>query len=133
MRRVFYFAAPYNLRLEGLQHADEIERRSGWRCNSRWLTGEHDGQADRVCALDDLADVRDASAVVMFVPRQSTRGGVWVELGYALALGIPVLLACSITPNVFAAAPGVHRVDDLGVAAARLRSMMPPEADPCEG
>lgn len=69
---------------------------------SRWITGAHDegaGPADdetlRRFASEDLEDLRAADALVAWNPRwvhRSGRGGRHVELGYALAIGKPVIL-----------------------------------------
>ena len=96
MRPRFYFAAPYNERTLALDYAKAIEKDSGWECSSRWLTGEHDGVDPERCAVEDIDDLDMSSAVVVWLPRPSTRGGVWVEVGYALGFGMPVAIDSSM-------------------------------------
>ena len=124
-RPPFYFAAPYSRRVECATHAAEIESASGWRCTSRWLTGQHDGAKPQQCAADDLEDIWNARAMICYLPCQSTQGGLWVEFGYALALRIPVLLVAEIPPNVFASIgePRVRLVASLCEAAQALKDM----------
>jgi hypothetical protein len=44
----------------------------------------------RQCALDDLRGVRNAD-VLVFVHHEDTRGA-WLEMGFALAFGVPVVV-----------------------------------------
>lgn len=46
------------------------------------------------CALEDLHGVREADCVLLLTPERRDQGcGCWIEMGYALGHGIPVLLA----------------------------------------
>jgi hypothetical protein len=88
-----YIAAPYGqIEVAGFI-AEEIESH-GHQVISTWLklpaADDSDARA-RIC----LGDVAKAEIVVALEPptwRQLGRGGRHVELGFALALGIPVLL-----------------------------------------
>ena len=90
MDKTFYLAGSYAKRIEYQSIAADIERQSGWRCNARWLNGAHDSEPMQKCAEDDVEDVKNADALVL-VNGKSTRGGMWVELGMALAWEKPVV------------------------------------------
>lgn len=74
----------------------------GIAVTSRWIEGQHEITADADSdaqrarfALEDLQDVRAASWLVMYSPRdhfRTGRGGRHVEVGVALALRIPIIL-----------------------------------------
>lgn len=117
----FYLAGPYSARPRLARVAEIIEQTSGWQCTSRWLTGCHDEADPCAAAQDDMADVRAAQALVIDVHRPSTRGGMWVEFGLALGLGLPIV---ALRPHeyltVFAHLPGVRRVHTAAAAGRAL-------------
>lgn len=96
-----YLAASYSRRLEMVERAADLER-LGHRVVSSWIDGHHEtnsahgSQADGVAdaaeqetwAIEDVADLIEADAVVMFseAPHAGNRkrGGRHVELGFAL-------------------------------------------------
>ena len=94
MERLFYLAGPYNdsTRLNSVRR--QIEQRSGWQCTSRWL--ENNGtrhasmDADK-SAMEDLEDIVRASILIIDEKRQSTKGGMYIEFGFALAIGKPIV------------------------------------------
>jgi nucleoside 2-deoxyribosyltransferase len=97
-----YLAARYSRRLELVEHRAELERH-GHVVTSRWLEGNHQAENDQLhrgadaerFAREDLDDLHRARALVAFSeePRTTTsRGGRHVEFGFALALGLPVLV-----------------------------------------
>jgi nucleoside 2-deoxyribosyltransferase len=111
-----YLAARYSRREELCGYRERLEQ-LGHTVTSRWLKGNHqisnegiplnelglpfrgpDDQAAEMrarFAAEDLADVRTADMLVAFTeePRSiKTRGGRHVEFGYALALGILVVI-----------------------------------------
>jgi nucleoside 2-deoxyribosyltransferase len=97
-----YLAARYSRRLELCGYAAELES-AGHRVTSRWLLGNHQAENEQLhrgaeaerFAAEDLADVRAAALVVAFTeaPRTSnSRGGRHVEFGYALGIGIAVVI-----------------------------------------
>ena len=100
----FYLAGPYSAREHLRGCATAIARISGWTCNARWLDGSHDGMLAYRAAREDVEDVRSADALVMVANRQSTRGGMWVEMGIAAERGIPIVIVCDehTKLNVFA-------------------------------
>ena len=121
----FYLAAPYNTRDESLHKVREIERLSGWTCNARWVLGMHDGKEPDLCVRDDYNDLRDADALILLDGVSST-GGMWVELGMAIALSKKVIFvrenANLLTkPPVFCSLPEVIWVRNHQTAAEHLR------------
>lgn len=87
-----YIAAPYPCRNEAIGIMAHLEA-NGCAVTSTWLR-QPDQMADEFAKLD-LADVARADVLLAFNPRgweQKGTGGRHVELGYALALGIPVVL-----------------------------------------
>ena len=98
---------------------DELEA-AGYRVVSRWIEGGHEltkegsteaHHAERMrFAMEDMGDLLAADQVVAFTeePRATrTRGGRYVELGMALALGMP----CSVVgwrENVFCCLPEIR-------------------------
>ena len=87
----FYLAGRYSGRLDYQRLAAGIASASYYQSVASWLyTDDTDGDGnpltDHVIAERDLADIR-ASDVLVLVDSDSTRGGMWTEFGYALALG----------------------------------------------
>ena len=120
-----YLAARYSRRLEMCGVAARLES-EGHRVTSRWILGMHQAENDELhrgaeaerFAEEDLADVREAELVLAFTepPRSSSsRGGRHVEFGYALALGIPIIVV-GPRENVFTCL--VEQVDSFDVALA---------------
>ena len=118
----FYLAGPYSERARLADMAGTIERASGWVCTSTWLSGAHDECAPEQAAEDDVADVREARALVIDATRSSTRGGMWVEFGIALERGMPIVVVAPFSARltVFAFLPGVTWRSHAEPAAAAL-------------
>lgn len=92
----------------------------GVTVTSRWINDEHsDRDESRYAdyARVDLADIEAADAVIAYSPRENFRtgrGGRHVELGYALARGMRVILVgerenvfhwlCDLAPSIEIAA-----------------------------
>lgn len=110
MRLGVYFAGRYDRRSELEANARDLP--SDWYSTARWLTGAHEGATDpetlRLCALEDLEDIRKSDVLVAFTESPEvgfTSGGRHVETGYALAMGIPVIVVGPVE-NVFHHLPG---------------------------
>ncbi len=87
-----YIAAPYPCRDAAIEMMHVLEA-NGCRVTSTWLR-EPDEMADQFARLD-LADVARADVLVAYNPEgweERGTGGRHVEYGYALGLGIPVVL-----------------------------------------
>lgn len=90
-----YLSGRYGRRIEIQTHAQELEVR-GHEIVSRWIDGAHEAadaaptpdEANR-WADDDLTELEQAEVFVLFTEcdahLQRSRGGRFVELGYALA------------------------------------------------
>lgn len=105
-----YLAGRYGRREELLGYAAKLGAEFGHEVTSRWLRGEHEAsdgnptpeQAEQ-WAEDDLADIARADMLVAFAEEpnsQHGRGGRHVEFGYALALGL-VVVVVGQRENVF--------------------------------
>jgi nucleoside 2-deoxyribosyltransferase len=109
-----YFAGPYSQRLVLKQRAEELVRESGGavEITSSWLDGEHEAQ-DAVATVEEMAqwaraDIKDidrSHLLIQFTECPSTRGGAHWECGYAVGMGMLVLI-CGPVTNVFHAAIG---------------------------
>ena len=127
-----YLAARYSRRLELCDYAASMEAR-GHHITSRWLLGSHQAENDQLqrgaeaerFAAEDLDDVRRAHAVIAFTepPRSNTsRGGRHVEFGYALGLGIPLVIV-GPRENVFGCL--VDQFEGWETALVHLEAIVP--------
>ena len=118
----YYLAAPYDCRCRAAHVARLVSEISGWRCASSWLAGDHPKATPRDRAEDDLRDLRSAAAMVLWLPKASTTGGLWFEMGYAVALGKPVIVvpAAGVPVPVFGAIRTVKFAPTLETAAQYL-------------
>lgn len=91
-KRKFYLAGSYSARLNLLPVAQKIEEKTGWECTSRWLQGEHDKLPAVQCARDDRDDLLAADILVLDMTYDSSRGGMWVEVGMALLEGMHIVV-----------------------------------------
>lgn len=93
----FYLAAPYDRREEMSARASEIENltiwrcHEAWRCCSRWLSGDLSSDSPESIARKNFSDLGEANALVLFHGK-STTGGMWCELGFAIAKQMPILV-----------------------------------------
>lgn len=95
-----YIAGPYAARIELLKEKGKLESQ-GHTVTSRWLLGLHDGVDPTICAKDDLEDIDCAQKLVIYLDKgPGTRGGMYVELGYAIARNKEIEIVGSPT-NVF--------------------------------
>ena len=101
-----YLAARYDRRPEMLGYTNELER-MGYGVTSRWVLGLHEGATEPVtlgqCAHEDLEDIDRADIFITFTETPDighTSGGRHVEMGYALAQGLSVIVV-GPAENVF--------------------------------
>lgn len=126
-----YLAARFSRKQELAGYAAGL-RDLGIETTSRWLTGVHDwtGTPDELIpipdqgrfAQDDLDDIDRADVLVFFggeLFEYGARGGACVEMGYALGIGMPVLVVGPVQ-NVFCALPDVIRCETWDDAVAVL-------------
>jgi nucleoside 2-deoxyribosyltransferase len=116
-----YLAARYSRIDELNKYRDDLEEAGHW-VTGRWLNGNHqlgdtyDPQDAIRFALDDLEDVDRADLLICFPdePREEmpapSRGGMHVELGYALGRGLRVMIV-GPRQNVFHFLPWIDQFD----------------------
>ena len=119
-----YLAARYSRRAEMCQYAWVLQA-AGHMVTSRWVFGaheRHDGVFDASddeehrrlgaeYAHEDIEDINAAQVLIAFTesPGNNTgrgRGGRHVELGYALARGLHIII-CGHWENVFCCLPQI--------------------------
>jgi len=118
-----YIAAPYSTRDLAISVMQALEAQ-GFAVTSQWLTGAVEAESDAGARMD-LADVARADVLLAlnaadWIERGTGGGGRHVEFGYALALGIPVVLL-GPRSNVFHHLAEVHVVG-AGDLAKTLRA-----------
>lgn len=136
-----YLAARYSKRLELCELKSHIES-LGHTITSRWLLGGHqwNGMASAVWsdeqeaagiippaavrfAQDDIEDIGACDCLIAFpdTPREpsTSRGGMHVELGYALGIGKRIIV-CGIRQNVFHLLPEVEFLETKQAVLAAL-------------
>lgn len=93
-----YLAGRFSRKAELRGYAYDLSR-VGIEVDARWLqNGFHEESAspgvEQRFAVEDLEDVKRADVFVIFTEAEGTytRGGRFVEMGYALALGKPVIV-----------------------------------------
>lgn len=125
-----YIAAPFDRRTEIRTRRGELAD-VGIEVTSRWIDIADDVPPDHKRAAAELADeaqkdlidIDAADAVILDTETLSTTGGMWVELGYALARSAPVIVV-GPRRNVFCLLPQVRHCDTWGDAIAGLRAGM---------
>ena len=105
-----YLAARFSRRFEMQGYRAELQRR-GHLVTSRWIDIFAEDERDALkCARIDLQDIDIADVVIAFgdEPRSTrSRGGHWVEYGYALASGHRIMLV-GFRENVFGHLPEIE-------------------------
>ena len=104
MRKV-YLAARFSRREELIKYAFDLHDR-GFAVTSRWLVdpshcasvapemddlGRNSQEFNNRLAEEDLEDIGDSDTLIYFSPG-SARGGCHVEFGYALAMGLKIVV-----------------------------------------
>ena len=121
----FYAAGPFDQRDSIHDSVERLQMRLGekWKCTSSWLKQEWVDLSDHEIAIHDLGDLRRAHVILLYAG-QSTGGGMWVEMGYALALDRPIIqlnLSDGVAPNPFLKLPNVlHCTSEVHVAETML-------------
>lgn len=134
MTLLIYTAARFSRRYELSMRAGELLN-DGHIVTSRWLYHhEWDGGDDdlppalsEAFAEEDLEDIASSDVFVIFTDppeKRTTRGGRHVESGYALALGLPVVVV-GPRENVFHHLSRVTQFDSWADARAWLKNFCP--------
>lgn len=134
--KTVYLAARFSRQLEMRGYASDLAK-IDITVTSRWITGDHGENVEATmtsaelarCAHEDIEDIDAANALVLFTDAPSTRGGMWVELGYALGRGIPVI-ACGPAANIFCEIPEVIRLSSWRLVVSWLSTREPDPARP---
>lgn len=110
MKPSFYLAASFVHKASAREYADKLVAQ-GHRCTARWLYDSADEEGiqegklpkDSVrFARQDLADIEDANALVLFSGPEASWGKA-TGAGYAMAFGRPVYpVGHAQVPSVFA-------------------------------
>ncbi len=122
MRPRIYIAAPWSWR-DAAQDVQTSAIEQGWECTARWMFVHGDSTDPEVLrreALNDIEDIQKARALVLLNIERSE--GKSVELGYALALGLPVIVVGTYPgcTNIFLHHPFVTRVETFDQALDTL-------------
>lgn len=127
-----YLAGRYGRRKELAEYAERLHR-LGHQVTSRWLYGAHEMIDERPApeearrfAEEDLVDLQNANLLIAFTEAPGPvagrgRGGRHVELGYALASGLPVYVV-GHRENVFCHLPEIRQFDHFETLYERLRA-----------
>lgn len=98
-----YLAARFPRRAELEALVPELEAKTGWKVNARWVFGGEEGLSRRDIAHLDLEDVDTSDILILFTEpygSENPGGGRFVEFGYALACG-KVVYVVGEYENVF--------------------------------
>ena len=83
-----YLAAPFDQQETIRELRDNIHQQDyRVRVVSRWHDMFPKYPPEATCAMVDLEDIRASDVVVINAIGESTKGGMWVELGVAIGLG----------------------------------------------
>lgn len=103
MKKLRVYVAGASADMEPARHAMQRLREAGATITEDWIAaieraGNANSLADEVparkAACDDLKAVRTADVVWIITPTERTHGcGLWIELGAALAYGVPVVIS----------------------------------------
>jgi len=111
----YYLAAKFSRLKEMAKISKLIDKKLGWECTATWTQNSEEGKSRRQIATMDLADVGRADVLFIFThPRGEPQpgGGRFVEMGYALGKGIPVIVIGDYE-NVFTHSTQVSRYPTL--------------------
>ncbi len=105
MKRRFYIATRFRNRDYGLEVARNLEAKYDMICTARWLVRSEKVDSSRddknAYATEDLDDIRRAQILIVLTEQcEAVPGGMWVEMGFALALNKRVII-CGPIINIF--------------------------------
>jgi nucleoside 2-deoxyribosyltransferase len=127
---ILYLAARYTRKDEIREYAKRLAA-AGHIISATWFDEPHAGEATmdevgdellRVYAHRDLAEIRDADAIVFYSETEHThnrRGGRHVEFGYALGLGKRIIVVGPLE-NIFHHLPHIEHFADTEDVARML-------------
>lgn len=93
----------------------------GFEPTNTWQ--RENGESLLECAQRDLRGIDRADVMLVMADRPSTTGGYWVEIGYALGTGMPIIVVTPPYSNVFLSLPEVRTTLHLSQAFSMLRAI----------
>jgi len=136
LKLAVYIAAPWVAKDQALEAQKKFEQ-AGFVVTSHWITYHSDAwpqygtpalapeKNERELtrqAIEDLRDIEDSDAFVILNLDKSE--GKATELGYAYALGLPVVLVGERSRNIFYHLPTITRVDTVEDAIEYLGELV---------
>lgn len=129
MHKKIYIAGMFGRQKEFQVHRDKLIN-LGYTVTSTWLEENFadplkDVESSRQAALLDLKDISKSNVFLVFTEHSNIgyyTGGRHVEFGYALALGLIIIL-CGPRENVFFHHERVNQVNDID-SAIQLLNML---------
>ena len=112
MKKRFYIATRFRNKSHGLEIAHKLETAYGMACTARWLVRKEKTDPDNATrnayAVEDFDDIRHSQIVIVLTENcEAVPGGMWVEMGFALALnkavfvyGPQINIFCGLCPVV---------------------------------
>jgi hypothetical protein len=85
----FFIAASWEDKNSAEFYARKIKEKYGWECTTEWWL--HKENQPFLSAIEDLAAIRNSDILFVFNSGKKSEGKN-IEIGYALALGIPVYI-----------------------------------------
>jgi nucleoside 2-deoxyribosyltransferase len=118
----YYLAARWTRRSELRRYRKQLTS-LGHTCTSQWLDGSNIENA--ATAHRDLCDVQSADGLILFCekPRCATRGGRFIETGYALGLNKFVIAVGAEIENIFLHLPEIMRFNTWTECLAALQTV----------
>lgn len=113
-----YLASSYTRKEELQGYAAQLKS-AGFEVTSRWLREKHGAHVqqheltrrfNRETSQKDLIDINRSDLFVIFTRPEKERGGMFVEMGWALHMGLPVVIV-GLRVNVFCYLPRLKQFD----------------------
>ncbi|SRR6266487_2385069 len=126
-----YLAAAFTEAQRMRRYRDEL-RKTGHHVTSRWIDSHEEWVPEGIVAkspelaqgyaIDDIADIMSADAMILFTDVPSTTGGYHVEFGAALMIG-KIIILIGQRNNIFQAYEGVEQFDTWAKFIEYVRSV----------
>jgi nucleoside 2-deoxyribosyltransferase len=113
-----YLAGPFKSRKTVMPEARAALRAHGYIVDCRWI--DADGVNEQLEANQDVADIANSDALVVYNPDGVVSEGKAFEMGLAWALVMPIVIVGQ-SACVFRHLPGIRVVDTIDDAVAALK------------
>ena len=111
-----YIAAPFDQKERVRSIAADFHTKERFRVTSRWYTLAEPYPEEFICAGMDLVDIDEADVVLFLADNgPSTQGGMYVELGYALATKPGRVIWVGEKTNVFTYVKSIAHYNDFSI------------------